>query len=101
MQGLNRQIRRMCDYFDYEAVKLERVRIMNINLKGLPAGEWRDLNEQELGSLFQLIKHSSSEADTSTKTAKKKPHKTGRKKPPIRAKNQPRRPGRSKRGRGK
>lgn len=101
VQGLNRQIRRMCEYFEYEAVKLERVRIMNISLKGLPTGEWRDLNEKELGSLFQLIKHSSSEAEPSPKKAKKKPHHTSKKKPQVRAKQQPRRSGRSKRGRGK
>ena len=101
VQGLNRQIRRMCEYFDYEAVKLERVRIMNISLKGLPPGEWRDLNEQELGSLFQLIKDSSSEADPSAKKAKKKGYKVNREKSPLHAKKQARRPGRSKRGRGK
>lgn len=101
VQGLNRQIRRMCEYFDYEAVKLERVRIMNISLKGLPPGEWRDLNEKELGSLFQLIKNSSSEADPSTKKAKKKSYQANRKKSPLYAKKQARRPGRSKRGRGK
>jgi 23S rRNA pseudouridine2604 synthase len=101
VQGLNRQIRRMCEYFDYEAVKLERVRIMNISLKGLPPGEWRDLNEKELGSLFQLIKDSSSEADPSTKKPKKKGYQANRKKSPLHAKKQARRPGRSKRGRGK
>ncbi|MFZ4725577.1 MAG: 23S rRNA pseudouridine(2604) synthase RluF, partial [Paludibacter sp.] len=38
IQGLNRQIRRMCEYFEYEVVKLERIRIMNIRLKGIPLG---------------------------------------------------------------
>jgi 23S rRNA pseudouridine2604 synthase len=43
VQGLNRQIRRMCEHFHYDVVKLERVRIMNIKVKGLSVGEWRDL----------------------------------------------------------
>src|SRR5690554_2116611 len=43
VQGLNRQIRRMCEYFGYEVTALERVRIMNVNSKGLAVGEWRDL----------------------------------------------------------
>ncbi|HTM97240.1 MAG TPA: 23S rRNA pseudouridine(2604) synthase RluF, partial [Pedobacter sp.] len=47
IQGLNRQIRRMCEYFDYEVTKLERVRIMNISVKGLPVGDWRELTEEE------------------------------------------------------
>lgn len=38
VQGLNRQIRRMCEHFGYEVTKLERVRIMNISLKGIPLG---------------------------------------------------------------
>ena len=51
-QGLNRQIRRMCAYFNYEVYKLKRVRIMNINLD-LPYGKWRELTEEELlQSLF-------------------------------------------------
>ena len=48
IQGLNRQIRRMCEYYNYDVKKLERVRIMNIRLKGLPVGEWRDLTKEEL-----------------------------------------------------
>lgn len=61
IQGLNRQIRRMCEYFGYEVVKLERVRIMNIELKGLPLGEWRDLSESEMEIIHDLIKNSSNE----------------------------------------
>lgn len=62
IQGLNRQIRRMCEYFGYEVTKLERVRIMNIRLKGLPLGEWRDLEEDEISSIFQMLEKSSSTA---------------------------------------
>lgn len=66
IQGLNRQIRRMCEYFGYEVVKLERIRIMNIKLKGLPVGDWRDLNEEEKAEIYRLIAKSSS---ASTKPA--------------------------------
>ena len=61
IQGLNRQIRRMCEYFGYEVVKLERVRIMNIELKGLPLGEWRELSESEMEIIHNLLKNSSNE----------------------------------------
>jgi 23S rRNA pseudouridine2604 synthase len=49
-QGLNRQIRRMCEYLGYEVKKLKRIRIMNIKLD-LPLGKWRDLTEEELAVL--------------------------------------------------
>jgi len=52
-QGLNRQIRRMCDYLDYEVRKLERVRIMNITLQGIAPGKWRNLTEEELAYINQ------------------------------------------------
>lgn len=47
-QGLNRQIRRMCEYFDYNVLTLKRVRIMNVELAGLNVGKWRDLTATEL-----------------------------------------------------
>lgn len=50
-QGLNRQIRRMCEYFDYRVVSLKRVRIMNIKLADLKVGKWRDLSTEELERL--------------------------------------------------
>jgi len=53
-QGLNRQIRRMCEYFNYKVVSLERIRIMNIKLD-LPVGEYRELTKEELNSLNKLI----------------------------------------------
>ena len=58
VQGLNRQIRRMCECFDYEVVKLERVRIMNISLKGIGLGEWRLLNEAELAEIKAAVEKS-------------------------------------------
>ncbi len=61
IQGLNRQIRRMCEYFGYEVSKLERVRIMNITLKGLALGDWRDLSPEEMSTIYEAIVGSSSE----------------------------------------
>lgn len=54
-QGLNRQIRRMCEYLGYKVTRLKRVRIMNITLD-LPAGKWRDLTNVELKTLNQLTR---------------------------------------------
>ena len=62
IQGLNRQIRRMCEYFEYDVVKLERIRIMNISLKGIPLGEWRQLEQSEMQQIMTSIANSSSEA---------------------------------------
>lgn len=74
IQGLNRQIRRMCEHFGYEVTKLERVRIMNISLTGIPVGEWRDLTDDELVELFDAIEKSSSE-DKKVKKPAAKPQK--------------------------
>ncbi len=71
VQGLNRQIRRMCEYFGYEVTKLERVRIMNIGLKGLPVGDWRDLTEAEMNILYSLMKDSTSDAEKKKPAPKK------------------------------
>lgn len=73
IQGLNRQIRRMCEHFGYQVTKLERIRIMNISLKGIPLGEWREFTPEELAGMRKLIAHSSS--DTSKGPAGKKPQK--------------------------
>lgn len=51
-QGLNRQIRRMCEYLGYEVRTLKRIRIMNVRLDDLPVGEWRELREDELEVLM-------------------------------------------------
>lgn len=58
IQGLNRQIRRMCEYFDYEVVKLERIQVMNIKLGSLGQGNWRNLTSAELEELFDLLDRS-------------------------------------------
>ena len=58
IQGLNRQIRRMCEYFDYEVTRLERIQIMNIKLGNLGQGNWRNLTLSELEELFNLLDES-------------------------------------------
>lgn len=55
-QGLNRQIRRMCDYLNYQVVTLKRIRIMNIHLDHLKVGSWRDLTREEMKNLNQSLK---------------------------------------------
>ncbi len=70
IQGLNRQIRRMCEHFGYEVVKLERIRIMNISLKKLPLGDWRDLTPRELEGIFSMIEHSLGTEDVDKKSKK-------------------------------
>ena len=56
-QGLNRQIRRMCEYLGYEVKKLKRIRIMNIELD-IPKGKWRDLTSKEISDLNKLLSDS-------------------------------------------
>ena len=61
-QGLNRQIRRMCEYLGYEVKQLKRIRIMNVHLD-IPVGKWRDLTEKELKELNYLVADSSKTFD--------------------------------------
>jgi len=72
IQGLNRQIRRMCEQLGYEVTKLERVRIMNISLKKLPVGDWRELSKPEMNILYDMIKNSSATEEVPKKTQHKK-----------------------------
>ena len=69
VQGLNRQIRRMCEYFGYEVTQLVRTRIMNVSLKGLALGDWRDLTPKEIDTIIALTGTS----DASPAPEKKKP----------------------------
>lgn len=91
IQGLNRQIRRMCGHFKYTVMKLERTRIMNIDLDGIRMGEWRDLTVDEMTVLNKLLKDSVGEAE---KTQQKRPNtkkpdsKTQQKKRPDNARNE-------------
>lgn len=76
IQGLNRQIRRMCEYFGYRVTKLERVRIMNLSLN-IPVGQHRDLTMEELTELKRLTENSEKnlEENKNKKPKKKKPKK--------------------------
>jgi len=57
-QGMNRQIRRMCDHLNYEVTALKRVRVLNIELGDLRPGEYRSLTEDEKRTLFDIIRNS-------------------------------------------
>lgn len=72
-QGLNRQIRRMCEVLGYEVLRLKRERVMNITLDKIPLGHWRFLDKEELVDIFESIKDSSNEKRGSgaSRTAKK------------------------------
>ena len=54
-QGLNRQIRRMCEYCGYRVVRLKRIRILNISLGTLPLGQYRELTPKERKDLFSIL----------------------------------------------
>ncbi|MDA3881544.1 MAG: 23S rRNA pseudouridine(2604) synthase RluF [Prolixibacteraceae bacterium] len=56
-QGLNRQIRRMCECLGYDVIRLKRIRIINIKLD-VPVGKWRDLTPAELSEINELVKDS-------------------------------------------
>ncbi|TCN70579.1 23S rRNA pseudouridine(2604) synthase RluF [Acetobacteroides hydrogenigenes] len=62
-QGLNRQIRRMCEYFGYEVTKLKRIRIMNIELNDLKEGQWRNLRKDEMIALNNQIQKSAKDTN--------------------------------------
>ncbi|MFD1096773.1 23S rRNA pseudouridine(2604) synthase RluF [Salegentibacter chungangensis] len=74
-QGLNRQIRRMCEYLGYEVTALKRIRIMNVQLD-MPVGQWRDLTEEELKTINKLVDESSKTEEASrisNRTTTRKP----------------------------
>lgn len=73
VQGLNRQIRRMCHYFGYEVVRLQRVRIMNISLGKLPVGHWRLITQEEIRMIQQLVSASVKTQEASAARQKRKP----------------------------
>jgi 23S rRNA pseudouridine2604 synthase len=64
-QGLNRQIRRMCEYLGYKVTKLQRTRIMNIHLDGIARGKWRNFSKKELKTIQELIAESSKTEEAS------------------------------------
>ena len=71
-QGLNRQIRRMCEYLGYEVTKLKRTRIMNVSLGNLKPGEWRELTQKEMNLINQMVSGSSKTEEASVDSFKKK-----------------------------
>jgi 23S rRNA pseudouridine2604 synthase len=82
IQGLNRQIRRMCEHFGYNVTKLERTRIMHIGLQGLPLGEFRSLEEDEMTLLNKYLEKSKSEApEKKAPAGLEKPRQKPRSKP--------------------
>ncbi|KPU83020.1 23S rRNA pseudouridylate synthase [Psychromonas sp. PRT-SC03] len=72
-QGLNRQIRRMCEYLGYDVQNLKRTRIMQVTLKNLKPGQWRNLTAQEMLEINQAVSHSSK---TALHTTPANPQKT-------------------------
>lgn len=64
-QGMNRQIRRMCQHFDYKVVALTRIRIMNVKLGNLPVGHWRLLTQHEIDELNAMVALSAKTEDAS------------------------------------
>ena len=60
-QGLNRQIRRMCEFLGYKVMNLTRIRIMNVQLGNLPVGKWRYLTPQEIDKMNELVAESTKE----------------------------------------
>ena len=82
-QGLNRQIRRMCEYLDYEVTKLKRTRIMNVDLGYLQAGDCRELTEEEILEINKMISTSSKTEEASPIEEKPKQAKPKRNKAPT------------------
>lgn len=91
VQGLNRQIRRMCEYFGYEVTQLIRTRIMNVSLKGLALGDWRDLTPKEIDTIIALTERSEAAPEKKSKAKPERPNYSsgaGKAKPPA-AKRRP------------
>ncbi|MFI3281880.1 MAG: 23S rRNA pseudouridine(2604) synthase RluF [Rikenellaceae bacterium] len=106
-QGLNRQIRRMCEALGYEVTRLKRVRIMNIKLAPLSTGQWRELEGNELTKLFASLEESTSDPQASQgagagarpkapqRRTPKKSSNNRENHPPRQNKNRPQRGGRN------
>ena len=83
-QGLNRQIRRMCEYFGYKVVTLKRVRIMNLHLDGLEEGKYREIRPEERKELEEMLSSGKSKKRTGgshERIIHKKNERAGRKTP--------------------
>jgi len=73
-QGLNRQIRRMCEYLDYEVMTLKRSRIMKVELGNLAPGQWRELTVSEMAEINQAVEGSSKTAINTAQPKKASPN---------------------------
>ncbi len=71
-EGLNRQIRRMCEFLNYEVISLKRIRIMHITLGNLPAGKWRYLSHAEAEAMNNTLQKSVKTEEASVRIKKKK-----------------------------
>lgn len=80
-QGLNRQIRRMCEFLGYEVTKLKRTRIMNVNLDNLKPGQWRNLTTQEMNEINEAVSSSSKTAVETAQPKSKNPNQIKPRKP--------------------
>jgi len=86
-QGLNRQIRRMCEYLGYKVVRLERIRIMHIKLGNIKSGQWRNLTEEEVGLLRKKTALSVKTEEASGRKNKPKPKQSGTSQSPNKSSN--------------
>lgn len=93
VQGLNRQIRRMCEVLGYKVTMLKRMRIMNVHLGGLAVGHWRYLTADEVTGMMRMVADSSPEASPKRPTreipAKKAPEPSPKKEAPSRKPSAP------------
>jgi 23S rRNA pseudouridine2604 synthase len=101
VQGLNRQIRRMCEYFGYEVTQLIRTRIMNVPLKGLALGDWRDLTPKEIDTIIELTERSEAAPEKKSKPKPERPNYSagsgaGKGKPAAKGRQQPAKAGAAK-----
>lgn len=71
-QGLNRQIRRMCEFLQYDVMTLKRIRVMNITLSNLPVGKWRNLSFAETEELNKMVSGSVKTEEASVRNKKRK-----------------------------
>lgn len=78
-QGLNRQIRRMCEYLGYEVITLQRTRIMNVTLKGLSVGKWRHLTDTEMQQINGSVESSGKTEEHSIDANKRQQNKSFKK----------------------
>lgn len=91
-QGLNRQIRRMCEYLGYEVTKLKRTRIMNVSLGNLKPGQWRNLTHKEMTEIESSVANSAKTAETPAKKTASRRAKKQTNKPANKSANRHSRP---------